>query len=132
MSGDRIWRGLLIVALILSVFLAIRQVTKLAGVGKFHQPVRKVDLVCTACGFETIARVRKMPMKCSSCGKRTLVLAAYCPEDDVTLPLLDSNAYIADPIGAMRRYPEKVLPKCPKCGVLMLPKFYEKQMSAGP
>ena len=88
-----------------------------------HQPRVKLDLVCEQCGHEVLAYGRNaekpFPMKCPACGRQSLVLAAYCPECKTTLPLKDSNAFVASPYLATTQFAEKVFPRCPECGRLM-------------
>lgn len=123
MENERLWKGVLALVCVLAIGFAVRQLVAFSRAGKARQPAAKVDLICTACGKETVATLkREMPMKCPSCGKDTLVLAGYCRKCKTTLPLLDSAAYLAGPQAAMARAAE-VLPRCPKCGALMPPKF---------
>ncbi|MFH0965111.1 MAG: hypothetical protein V2A58_14020 [Planctomycetota bacterium] len=122
MTRDILWKGVLAIVVLAAVAFAARQLITLSRRARPVQPVPKVDLICTECGKETTAAVRDMPMKCPACGKRSLVLSAYCRQCGTTLPLLDSAAYLASPQQAMT-HAAQVLPKCPKCGRLMPPKF---------
>ena len=127
MTGERVWKCVLVAAVILSIGFAVRQVLKTSARGEARQPVRPIDLVCGACGRETVARPRSMPMKCPSCGKQELAIAAYCGKCGVTLPLLDSALFVKSPYEAASRYPEKVFPDCPKCGRRMAVKYLATQ-----
>lgn len=123
MRKQGLWKAVLVLAGVLAIGFAVRQVIAFSRAGKATQPAAMVDLICTECGRETIAKLkREMPMTCPSCKKDALVLAGCCRKCKTTLPLLDSMAYLASPQAAMARAAE-VLPKCPECGGIMPPKF---------
>ena len=130
MARENLWKGVLIVGVVASIAFAARELIAFSRGGKALQPAPKVDLICTECGKQTVETPRDMPMKCPACGKRSLVLAGYCRLCGTTLPLLDSTAYLASPQQAMTRAAE-VLPRCPKCGRLMPPKFVVSPAPSG-
>ena len=122
MSREAAWKGALALAAVLAVWFAVRQGVRFSRGGRATQPAPVVEMMCSSCGAETSSKVGAMPMVCPSCGERTLELAAHCRACKETLPMLDSAAYLASPSAAMGRLAE-VLPKCPGCGRLMVPKM---------
>ena len=131
MTGDRKKKAILGAVAVLALGFAVWRTLRYSVPAPLKQPVFEVDLICRACGHEVRLKPKEMPMKCPACGERALVLAAYCPKCDVTLPLLDSALYIQSSYLARTRYPEKVFPRCPECGQLVDLK-YRTARSGGP